>query len=143
MSVFDVARLIIYRCHERGLEVLMVRTDEEINADLAWKLPEAVLKGIRSKDGSTYIELDPMMIDDTVIRTIAIEADWHEIPSIRALVKHDITRVKNKLKSKVPDFSQGGFFAIKEVIKMVLPEEYQALHELKELLKERNLSLNI
>ncbi len=143
MRVLDSARLIIYRCHEKGLEVFMIRTDEEINAGQVWKLPEGVLKAIVSKDGSTYIELDPVLVDDTLIKTIAIEADWHEIPSIRALVKHDIHRVKDKIKKKLPGLDQGGFFAIKEVIKMVLPEEYQALHELKEVLKERNLSINI
>ncbi len=143
MSVLDAARLIIYRCHEKGLEVFMIRTDEEINADKAWKLPDGVLKGIRSKDGTTYIELDPLLVDDSLIPTIAIEADWHEIPSIRGLIKHDIQRAKNKIKEKLPGIERGAYFAVKEVVKMVLPEEYKALQELKEVIKERNLSINI
>jgi hypothetical protein len=38
---------------------------------------------------------------------------------------------------------KGAFFAIKETFKKVLPNEYNSLHELKDILSARNLLSNI
>lgn len=139
MNAIDTARLVLYRVHEKGLEVFLVRDEQD---DL-WKLPQGAIKALVSKDGSRLIELDPVRIGDDHIKTLAIEADWHEIPSIRELIKHDLHVVKHKIKNRIPGLDQGAFFAIKEGIKTALPEEYQALKELKDILSDRNLVLNI
>lgn len=142
MRVLDTARLIIYRCHEKGLEVFMIKRSPKEEGD--WELPEGVLKMLIHKDGNQFIELDAVALNDQeLVKTIAIEADWHEIPSIRGLVKHDITRVKDKIKSRIPGLDTGSFFAIKEVLKTALPSEYKALKELKDILADRNTILNI
>ncbi len=140
MNVFDSARLILYRCHEKGLEVLLIKPDLKED-DSVWKIPNgyfdtASLDGIElseEKDASGFI-----------VRTIAVEADWHEIPSVRGIIKHDLKRLKKKVKNKVlPTFDNCNYISVKEALKEVLPDEYQALKELKDIIVDRNLMRSI
>lgn len=140
MSVLDRVRVIIYRYHEKGLEVFLVNQTAMDNADV-WKLPDGE---IRQGASENMIPLEPWKEDDgNVINTIAIEGDWHDIPSIRGLIKTDVKRVKSKVKQVLPCVEKGTFFCVKESFKKVLPNEYAALKELKEILSERNLLTNI
>lgn len=85
--------------------------------------------------------MDPVQAaDGNMVQTFAIEGDWHDIPSIRGLIRHDVKLVKDKIKNMVPDLEQGTFFAVKEAFKKVMPDEYSALKELKEILIDRNLA---
>ncbi len=136
-NVLDTVRIIIYRCHEKGLEVFLLNDRLENDADI-WGLPTGSKDPIRAQlKNNKIIELDPIIDDNgSEVRTYAIEADWHEIPSIRGMVKHDVKLVKYAL-------DKGTYFCVKEAFKRVLPNEYKAVKELKDLILDRNLLFNI
>lgn len=132
--VLDTARVIIYRCHEKGLEVFLINSDLDTNPDI-WGLPQG-----DNLDGQTMpniIELDSITNENgETCKTYAIEADWHEIPSIRGMLKHDVKLVKYAI-------DKGAYFCVKEAFKRVMPNEYKSLKELKDLILDRNLLFNI
>ncbi len=139
MHVLDHVRLIIYRCHEKGLEIFLVQTGfEEEN----WKIPfEEIAKYSEQDFAYKLITLDPVQESDgSMTSVLAFEGEWHEIPSLRKLIKGDVRIVASKIKF-IAD--HGAFFAFKEAFKKVLPNEYAVLHELKEILTARNLLQNI
>lgn len=139
MQLLDQARLLIYRCHEKGLEVFLVNTefDEE-----SWRIPfEEIAKYADEDNPHRIIPLEPVELEDGSIQQVyAIEGDWHDIPSLRKLIKGDVKIVASKVQYM---FDKGAFFAMKEAFKKMLPNEYAALHELKEILLARNLLTNI
>ena len=138
MHVLDHVRLVIYRCHEKGLEVFLVQTGFEQEN---WKIPFEEIAKYPDEFDSGVISLAPVREDDgTVTHVFAVEGDWHEIPSLRKLIKGDVKIVASKLKF-IAD--HGAYFAFKEAFKKVLPNEYEALHELKDILTARNLLQNI
>jgi len=139
MKVLDQVRLIVYRFHEKGLEILLVNEE-----DKAWYLPEGAMKDIKAQAEDRVIELEP--IEDEkgqLVRAMAVEGDWHDIPSIRALIYTDIDFVKHKIKKIIPELEKGTYFVVKEAFKKVLPKEYKLLKELKDILLDRNLIKNI
>ena len=147
MHLLNQVRIIVYRFHEKGLEIFLVNHGLESDPDV-WCLPEgearmqlnAVLSGV----SGSLIELDPTQdASGNTIHTYAIEGDWHDIPSIRGMIKYDIRLIRNKLKEAFPELDKGGFFAFKEAMKKVMPNEYAALKELKDILWDRNLVRNI
>ena len=135
MTVLDSIRLIIYRFHEKGLEVFMIDKDE-----VCCCLPA---KYILDDAQNRLIELEPVDVDGHQLMAYAIEGDWHEIPSIRQLIRHDVKAVTGKVLEKTSDLERGTYIAIKEAIKKSLPHEYALLKELKEILVDRNLVRNI
>ena len=143
MSVFDQVRVVVYRFHEKGLEIFLENTGlEEEN----WTIPFtdiAKYKDIQLKNDLPAIELDPIKGAEDQIQTLAIEGDWHDIPSIRKLIKQDVKLVASKMQYVTPELEKGAYFAVKETVKKVLPHEYELLHELKEILLHRNLLRNI
>ncbi len=132
MNVLDQVRVILYRCHEKGLEVLLIEPNLK-NDPSAWKeLPQA------SFVEETY---EGICIDSTCskghpLKAVAIEADWHQIPSLRGIVRHDIERLKSKV-------NRCNYICVKEALKEVLPDEYAALKELKDIITDRNLLMSI
>lgn len=136
-NVLDTVRIIIYRCHEKGLEVFLLNEHLDNDPDI-WGLPQGSKNPIPAQlRNNKIIELDPIIdANGSEVRTYAIEADWHEIPSIRGMVKHDVKLVKYAL-------DKGTYFCVKEVFKRVLPNEYKAVKELKDLILDRNLLFNI
>lgn len=139
MSVLDIVRVIVYRFHEKGLEIFLLNSDLENDPDV-WKLPEGSVPMDKMSD-SDPIRLEPQEdIDGRTIRTMAVEGEWHDIPSIRGMLKHDVKLVKSKIKEVVPDAEKGGFFAVKEAMRKIMPDEYKALKELKDVLTDRNLT---
>ncbi len=137
MNVLDTVRIIIYRCHEKGLEVFLLNEHLENDPDI-WGLPTGDKSPLSAAiQQNRIIELDPIIDDNGIeLKTYAIEADWHEIPSIRGMVKHDVKLIKYAL-------DKGTYFCVKEAVKRVLPNEYKALKELKDLILDRNLLFNI
>jgi hypothetical protein len=144
MSVLDLARVVIYRFHEKGLEIFLINNDMENDSDI-WKIPEGVshqliesgkLKHVISLEGGEDEH-------GQKIKTLAIEGDWHDIPSIRGMLRHDVKLVKAIVKENLPGSEKGTFFAIKEAFKKVMPHEYEALKELKDILFDRNSVTNI
>jgi hypothetical protein len=131
MSVLDSVRLLIYRVHEKGLEVFMLNEEDE-----KWTMPEGWLDG--EVEHNEMIELDPIQEEDgKVKRAVAIEGDWHDIPSIRNLLKRDVSKVKDKLKSLLPGKS-GAFVAVKDTADKVVPGDDQLINELEEIISEKN-----
>ena len=82
--------------------------------------------------------------DGAVEQGIAMEGDWHDIPSLKSMVKEDIVFVKDQVKQMIPDMMEKGtFVAVKEAFKRVLPHQYEMLKELKDILTDRNSVKNI
>lgn len=137
MSVFDSVRIVVYRCHEKGLEVLTIKNklheDETI-----WSLPQTKNNSLDNLGSSIELE---NRVDATgaPIRVIAVEADWHQIPSVRAIVKHDVKRLTSKIKKVVgPSIEDLNYIQIKEALKTVMPNEYESLKELKDIIVAKN-----
>ena len=99
MSVLDLARVVIYRFHEKGLEIFLINNDMDLDTDI-WKIPEGVTQQLKDTGKiKDFINLEHT-VDESgrTIKTIAIEGDWHDIPSIRGMLKHDIKLVKSIVK---------------------------------------------
>jgi len=144
MSVLDLARVIIYRFHEKGLEIFLINNEMDKDQDI-WQIPQGLSESIREKGNvKNIIDLDTMEDEQgRTIKTLAIEGDWHDIPSIRGMLKHDVKLVKAIVKENLPGSEKGAYFAVKEAFKKVLPHEYTALKELKDVLFDRNSVTNI
>ncbi|MBK8054062.1 MAG: hypothetical protein IPK35_12530 [Saprospiraceae bacterium] len=143
MSVLDLARVIIYRFHEKGLEIFLINNEMENDSDI-WKLPEGLSHTLRNDGKLSVIDLESVMDEKgQKIKTLAIEGDWHDIPSIRGMLKHDIKLFKSIVKENLPGSEKGAYFAVKEAFKKVLPHEYKAMKELREILFDRNSITNI
>ncbi len=140
MSVFDQARVIIYRVNKKGLEIFLELDDSEKTPK--YKVPQTLLKYPSSPDfQDNMIELDPIQKQDGSLQQVcAVEADWHEIPSVKAIIKQDIRIVKSAVKNSIPNLDKCGYVGIKDIFKKALPSEYAALKELKDVLLEKNQS---
>lgn len=140
MSVFEKAFVIVYRFAEKGLEIFLVSDSKEANP--VWSIPERETK--MTSEGLEMIELDPVQIDaESEGKAVAVEGDWHDLPSMRSLMKEDMEYVKGKIKDALPNTEEGAFVAVKDAFKKVLPHEYAMLKELKEILTDRNAVRNI
>ena len=143
MSVLDLARVVVYRFHEKGLEFFLINADLDEDPQ-AWKIPD----GEMQIDTAKYTR-NGIMLDHTnsgaqqAARTIAIEGDWHDIPSIRGIIKHDVKRVKRKIKQVVPTSDKGAFVSFKDTVKKVMPEEYAVLKEIKDIIIDRHSIINM
>lgn len=145
MSVFERACLIIYRFAEKGLEVFLVNDQSEESS--VWSIPQQDIPSSQEDllgEEAYMIEIDPIELEEGKrFRAIAIEGDYHDIPSMRSLVKQDVRYVKDKIKTLIPELEEGTFVAVKEAFKKVLPHEYEVIKELKEILNDRNLLKNL
>jgi hypothetical protein len=145
MNVFDTVRVVVYRFHEKGLEIFLVNSGlEEEN----WRIPFTDIAKYTENNvevGERFIAIESSgNVDGTSSITCAIEGDWHDIPSIRKLIKEDIKLVHSKIdKYVIPELEKGTYFAIKEAFKKVMPNEYKILHELKDILLHRNMLQNM
>jgi hypothetical protein len=144
MPVNEQVDVFIYRVRETGLEVFLVNQDQQQLPDEAqWKALSAGQDTPERLRESNCIELEPVTgANGESRKAIAIEADWHELPSLRALIYEDYRVAKEKarlkIKNLIPEMEKGTFFAVKEAFKRVLPEQYAFLKELKEVLIEKN-----
>ncbi|MEO5906949.1 MAG: hypothetical protein ABIQ11_09495 [Saprospiraceae bacterium] len=145
MTVFDTIRVVVYRFHEKGLEIFLVHSDLDKEN---WQIPFADIAKYNDHNleiGNRFISLESNELPDgSTAMTCAIEGDWHDIPSIRKLIRQDLKLVSSKMDMMDQIIlEKGTFFAIKEAFKKVLPNEYKVLHELKDILFHRNLVKNI
>ncbi len=142
MPLNEQVDVIIYRVGEKGLEVYLVNPNEQPDAESTqWHAPSAEQNAPGRM--SNFIELDPVTnANGHTRKAIAIEADWHEIPSLRALMYEDYrvakAKAKERIKNLIPDMERGAFFAVKEALKRVMPDQYAYLKELKEILNDKN-----
>lgn len=132
--------VIIYRVRDTGLEVFLVNQAEAGDAQEQWQASNVM--GALPANMSNCIELDPVTNANGESRkAIAIEADWHEIPSLRALIYEDYRvakeKAKQRIKNLIPEMEKGTFFAVKEAFKRVMPEQYAYLKELKDVLLDK------
>ena len=132
--------VIVYRLAKTGLEVLLLERDKESGT---WSLPESVGDNDRIAvidEEGRVIELDPVELEDGILeQAYAVEADWHDIPSLKSILKNDYLYAKNTVRQMVPNMMNGGtYFAIKEAFKRVLPHQYKMLKELKDIISDRN-----
>lgn len=126
MSLRKKVNLIIYRFQERGLEVFLFNEGKQIS------LPEGHMDGAEHLD--ECIELDPVEGKGSKEEAVAVEGDWHEIPSLKNMLYDDAMELKDKLKS----IEKGAFINIKDALKNALPHQYAFLKELKDILRDRN-----
>lgn len=143
MALLDKANLIIYRIREKGLEVFLVNRPEKAEKD-QWTLPQGKIndpaKAIALLQRDQTFELDPVENTEGLTENaIAVEGDWHDIPSLKSLIKDDALFMKDTIKKMIPDHEQRGtYFAIKEAFKKVLPNQYEFLKELKDIIRDKN-----
>ncbi len=141
MTVRNKIRLIVYRIHEKGVEVLIPKATPPLEN---WMLYQGVpIQADQIEQLPGLIEVNTIQDDGSEIRTIAIEADWHDIPRIRSLIKNDVYYVKDKISTLVPELDQGGYVAVKKLVKKLMPNEYAVLKEIKDIICDRNLLINI
>lgn len=135
MSISKKASLIIYRFKEKGLEVFLVNSSEETEQ---WEIPEGKVSMEDTKPlvaEERLIELDPVEKSvGEMEEALAVEGDWHEIPSLKNMLYEDAIQLKEKLEG----MENGAFFVVKEAFKKVLPHQYKFLKELKDVLLDRN-----
>lgn len=123
MGLRKTASLIIYRFRERGLEVFLTRDSD------AWSLPEGEVD-MNAHD--ELIELEPAEDDG---EAVAVEGDWHEIPSLKQMLYRESGELKNRLK----DIEAGTFVSVKDALKDHLsPGQVQFLRELRDVITDRN-----
>ena len=132
----DKANLLIYRVREQGLEVLLVENQNN------WALPQgnqnAQAIAIPLED-EKFMSLDPSQTKAGFDQNMAVEADWHEIPSLKAIIREDYALAKETIKEMIPVIMEKGtFVAIKEAFKKVMPNQYSTLKELKEIITDRD-----
>lgn len=145
MSVLDIARVMIYRVHEKGMEIFLLKNELDSDPEV-WKLPKGMEGNLSDKMagmGKDTIDIESTDITGKSIRTLAIEGDWHDIPSIRGMLKHDIKLAKKIVKEHLPESEKGTYFAFKECFKKMLPHEYEAIKELKDIITDRNTIKNM
>lgn len=133
MNFSEKANLIIYRIREKGLEVFLVNEDEKDKEQ--WGIPQGKLNDpepMQCVDCEAMFELDTIEKGDgEAEQALAIEGDWHDIPSLKGILLEDVNRIKEKME-------RGTFFAVKEAVKKVMPHQYAFLKELKDIITDRN-----
>ena len=143
MSVLDLARIMIYRMHEKGLEIFLIKPDLNEDPDV-WKLPQGIQHNKFSELPNETIDLETVRdAEGENHRFLAIQGDWHDIPSIRGIVKHDIKRAKRKIEKALPGLDNGIFISVKDTVHKLLPHDNQAVFELEEIIRHRNMIKNI
>lgn len=117
------ARLIFYRFQERGLEVFLLNKSDE------WGLPGGDVDVSASDD---LLELEP---NEDRQEAVAVEADWHEIPSLKQMLLEEGQEVAERIR----ELEGGSFVSIKEALKSRLkPNQVAFLRELRDVMTDRN-----
>ena len=123
MGLRKKASLIIYRFRERGLEVFLLNKSDQ------WGLPGG---DVRLEEGQELIELEPSTDRE---EAIAVEGDWHEIPSLKQMLVEE----GSGLASRFRDMEKGTFVTIKDALKTHLsPNQVAFLSELRDVITDRN-----
>lgn len=146
MSKSNSSKVIIFRQADKGLEVFMLNQHGD---EKKWTLPEGThslpttLAAQLDDPEVRLIELEPQtdIKDGLMQQAWAVEADWHDIPSLKGLLARDLVYMKDQIKQVLPDMMERGtFVALKDAFKRVLPHQYEMLKELKDIIRDRNLT---
>ncbi|MBK9108158.1 MAG: hypothetical protein IPM92_07175 [Saprospiraceae bacterium] len=141
MTVRNQIRLIVYRIHEKGLEVLLTKPSDIEGYWALYNAQTTEIIGGDSTESNHFIKLESNAELGT--QAIAIEADWHDLPKVRNLLKNDINFVTEAIASKIPDVENSAYVVVKEAFKKLMPQEYEWIKELKEVILDRNTLRNI
>lgn len=140
MSIREKVNLFIYRYAEKGLEVFLMKSEAEELLHIP-NSPNNIEPIEKMGKSNSLIMLDETTNEEGAVeKNLAFEADYHEIPSLKHLLKSDVNFVAEKIIHLLPDSEKGKFIAMKEAFKKMLPHQFQALKELKEILVEKNLT---
>lgn len=134
----ELSNIILYRVKDSGLEVFLMKKDGEY-----WELPKGQFQEAKAVAlaEDRVIELDPISAEGEGIfeQAYAVEADWHDIPSLKSILIHDLKYMKDTVKKMIPDMMEKGtFVAVKDAFKRVIPNKYKMIKELKDILVDRN-----
>ncbi len=134
MSMLETVRLVIYRIKEKGLEIFLVNTGDQ------WEFPEISESKASQSNNDTHIELDPVArtTDGSPEKGLAVEGDWHDIPSLKKLLREDVEYMKGQISQISPELDKGTFFALNDAARKVLPGYDSFIKELKEIIRDRN-----
>ena len=134
MDLKEKLHLVIYRVRERGLEIFVRDRDEE-----HYEFPAAQSLGASELEESLEAIALDMRSDDSLEphRGVAIEGDYHDIPSLKKLLLTDAKRLRDHLR-ELPNLEEGSFVVAKSMAKRLLPEQYTMLQELRDILVDRN-----
>ena len=126
----ETSNIIIYRVNDKGLEVFLVQDEGE-----NWDLPQSSANGVKAivlqEGDDRIIALDPVEdeVEGLYEQAYAVEADWHDIPSLKSILKHDLLFMKDTVKQMIPDMMErGAYVAVKDAFKRVLPNKYKLLN---------------
>ncbi|MCB0631027.1 MAG: hypothetical protein R2824_35290 [Saprospiraceae bacterium] len=135
MDLRKKVSLIIYRFRERGLEVFLMNDPQEADN---WAFPQGDIDNSTANDPERLdqmISLDPVQQESGDLEEgLAVEGDWHEIPSLKSMLYEDALQLKEKIKG----MEKGSYLLLKDALKKVLPHQYEMLKELKDILTDRN-----
>jgi predicted NUDIX family NTP pyrophosphohydrolase len=136
MSLVEQAYLVLYRVCHQGLEVFLVKQDPEIDN---WSLPPGAQSLDNTANNGT-IELEPVQDENgQARRAVAVEGDWHDIPSLKSLMLQDAHDLKDKIFEVLPELERHGtFVGVKEAVKKVMPQQYAMIKELRDIVTARN-----
>lgn len=134
MSVIEQAKLIIYRLKEKGLEIFLIQTGDN------WELPGVQIPP-HAGQNQEMIPLDPQenAVTGRPINAVAIEGDWHDMPSLKKLLAQDVDHLKDQIQKLEPEMDKGAFFALSDAIRKVTPDYNAYIKELKEIIRDRNI----
>ena len=123
VSLRKKASLIIYRFRERGLEVFLLNKSNE------WGLPGGEVNMDQPQD---LIELEP---SEDREQAVAVEGDWHEIPSLKQMLLEEGSGLADRLR----DVEKGTYVTITDALKSRLSSNQVAfLRELRDVITDRN-----
>ncbi len=135
--------ICVYRFGDQGLEVFLVKPDNEINQN--WEIPDGFLSEAIEKDFD-FIRLDDVTnTKDETTSACAFE-DESEVETFDLPLKRILGKTESpfQLRRKHKYISDNGcYFVIKEAIKKVFPEQVVLLKELQEVLRDRNMIRHI
>lgn len=140
MSVKDLAKVVIYRMAEKGLEILLIKDEGDPDGQ-KWSLPNGFVQPSEMNEEVIHLEETEEVHTDS--RTIAVEKDEKDLPSFRSMILNDMKYVKKRLKDYITEFDEASYVSIKDAVKRVLPHEYAKLKELKDILSDKNSVENI
>ncbi len=141
-KVKDLIKLVVYRCAEKGIEILII--PEETENGQRYVLPKALkeeLPVLRNLEESVSLKLQNQK--STEGKAIAVEDDAPDLPSLRKVLRNDMAYAKQRLKDYIPNPENLHFVNLKEAVKNALPHEYELLKEVKEIISDRNLLKNL
>jgi len=138
MKAKESAGICVYRFGDQGLEVFLVKPENEINEN--WEIPDGFLTKEVDTD-TDFIRLDDVNSNDEIKSTWAFEVEGEkevfDLPLKRLLGE---TESPFKLRRKHKYIMDNGcYFVIKEAIKKVFPDQVVQLKELQEVLRDRNM----